>query len=150
MIEITGNISISEDEFAFKVSRSGGPGGQNVNKVNTRVTLFFDVGSSESLSDAQKRRILTRLRTRTDKNGVLRVISQKYRTQKANRRAAVERLQGLLADALAIRPVRKKTKVSYAARQRRLEEKRRRSLLKQQRAILKFPFRRILINVRTN
>lgn len=134
MIEINGGTSISEDELVFKVSRSGGPGGQNVNKVNTRVTLFFDVGNCENLSDAQKRRILTRLRTRTDKNGVLRVISQKHRTQKANRRAAIERLQGLLADALKIRPVRKKTKVGYAAKQRRLEEKRRRSLLKQQRA----------------
>ena len=134
MIEITSNISISEDELVFKVSRSGGPGGQNVNKVNTRVTLFFDVGNCENLSDAQKRRILTRLRTRTDKNGVLRVVSQKHRTQKANRQAAIERLQGLLADALKTLPVRKKTKVGYAAKQRRLDEKRRRGLLKRQRA----------------
>ena len=134
MIEITSNISISEDELVLKVSRSGGPGGQNVNKVNTRVTLFFDVGNCENLSDAQKRRILTRLRTRTDKNGVLRVVSQKHRTQKANRQAAVERLQRLLADALKTLPVRKKTKVGYAAKQRRIEEKRRRGLLKRQRA----------------
>ncbi len=134
MIEITSNIYIPEDKLVFKASRSGGPGGQNVNKVNTRVTLFLDVTNCEGLSDAQKRRILTRLATRTDKNGVLRVVSQKYRTQKANRQAAVERLQQLLADALKIRPARKKTKVPYAAKQRRLEAKRRRSLLKQQRA----------------
>jgi ribosome-associated protein len=134
MIEITSETFISEDELVFKVSRSGGPGGQNVNKVNTRVTVFFDVTNCESLSDAQRRRILTRLATRTDKNGVLRVVSQKYRTQKANRRAAVERLQQLLADALKIRAVRKKTNVSYGARQRRLEAKRRRSLIKRQRA----------------
>jgi ribosome-associated protein len=134
MIEITKNISISEDELVFKVSRSGGPGGQNVNKVNTRVTLFFDVGNCDNLSDAQKRRIMTRLRTRTDKNGVLRVVSQKHRTQKANRETAVERMQGLLADALKTRPVRKKTKIPYGVNQRRLEEKRRRGLLKRQRA----------------
>jgi ribosome-associated protein len=134
MIEITSEKSISEDELVFKASRSGGPGGQNVNKVNTRVTVFFDVINCQSLSDAQKRRILTRLATRSDKNGVLRVVSQKYRTQKANRRVAVERLQQLLADALKTRTVRKKTKVSYAARQRRLEAKRRRSLIKRQRA----------------
>ena len=134
MIESASDISISEDELVFKASRSGGPGGQNVNKVNTRVTVFFDVINCQSLSDAQKRRILSRLATRTDKNGVLRVVSQKYRTQKANRRVAVERLGQLLTDALKTRPVRKKTKIPYAINKRRLEEKRRRSLLKQQRA----------------
>lgn len=134
MIEIANGIYISEDELVFKVSRSGGPGGQNVNKVNTRVTLFFDVGNCEALSDVQKRLILTRLATRIDKNGVLRVVSQKHRTQRANREAAVERLRMLLANALKKQPTRKKTAVSYAAKQRRLEEKRRRSQLKQQRA----------------
>ena len=134
MIEITSGMSISEDELVFKASRSGGPGGQNVNKVNTRMTLFFDVVNCESLSDAQKRRILIRLATRTGKNGLLRVVCQKYRTQKANRRLAVERFQQLLADALKTRPARKKTKIPYAVNKRRLEEKRRRSLLKQQRA----------------
>jgi ribosome-associated protein len=134
MIEIANNMSIGEDQLVFKVSRSGGPGGQNVNKVNTRVTLFFDVDGCENLSDGQKRRIRTRLRTRMDKNGVLRVVSQKHRTQRANREAAIERLRDLLADALKRRPVRKKSKRPYAANQRRLEEKRKRSLLKQQRA----------------
>lgn len=134
MIEITTNISISEDELIFKISRSGGPGGQNVNKVNTRVTLLFDVVNCGSFTDLQKQSILTRLATRTDKNGVLRVVSQKFRTQGANRRVAVERLQELLAGALKTRPIRKKSKVPYAATRRRLEEKRQRSLLKQQRA----------------
>lgn len=134
MIEITDNISIREDELIFKASRSSGPGGQNVNKVNTRITLLLDVANCESFSDVQKRRILSRLATRADKNGLVRVASQRFRTQKANRRAAVERLQQLLADALKTRPVRKKTKIPYAAKQRRLEEKRRRSLLKRQRA----------------
>jgi ribosome-associated protein len=133
MIEITNDIFICGDELIFKVSRSGGPGGQNINKVNTRVTLFFDVVNCESLSGVQKQRILARLATRTDKNGVMRVVSQKFRTQKANRRAAAERLGELLREALKARPVRKKTRIPYAVKQRRLEEKRRRSLLKQQR-----------------
>ncbi len=134
MIDITDNISICDDELIFKASRSSGPGGQNVNKVNTRITLLLDVANCESFSDVQKRRILSRLATRADKNGLVRVASQRFRTQKANRRAAVERLQQLLAEALKTRPVRKKTRIPYAAKKRRLEEKRRRSLLKQQRA----------------
>jgi ribosome-associated protein len=134
MIEITNEILINEDELVFKVSRSSGPGGQNVNKLNTRVTLLFDVANCRDISDLQKRRILTRLASRADKNGVLRVVSQKYRTQKANRRAAVERLQQLLANALKPHPVRKKTKIPYSAKQQRLEQKRHRSLLKRQRS----------------
>lgn len=134
MIEIIDDIFISDDELMFKASRSGGPGGQNVNKVNTRITLFFDVANCESFSDGQKQRILSRLSTRADRNGLIRVASQSFRTQKANRRAAVERLQQLLAEALQTHPARKKTRIPYAAEQRRLEEKRRRSLLKQQRA----------------
>jgi len=134
MIEITNNIFISEDELIFKTSRSGGPGGQNVNKVSTRVTLLFDVASCDSFSDVQKQQILKRLATRANKNGVVRVASQKFRTQKANRTATVERLCQLLRDALRTHPVRRKTKVPKYAQQQRLEEKKRRSLLKQQRA----------------
>ena len=134
MIEITKNISIRDDELFFKASRSAGPGGQNVNKVNTRITLLFDVANCDSFSDMQKRRILSRLATRSDKNGLLRVVSQRFRTQSANRRAAVERLQQLLADALKTRPIRKKTRIPFAAKKRRLEQKKQRSQLKQRRA----------------
>ena len=134
MIEIKDGIEISEESIVFKFSRSGGPGGQNINKVNTRVTALFDVANCESFSDGQKKRILTRLSTRANKDGVVRVVSQKFRTQKANRRTAVERLGELLREALRKKPVRKKTKVPEAVKRQRLEEKRRRSLLKRQRA----------------
>lgn len=137
MIEITDDISINEDELVFKVSRSSGPGGQNINKLNTRVTLLFDVHNCGSLSDIQKQQILTSLESRADKNGVLRIVSQKFRTQKANRNAAVARLQELLTDVLKARPVRKRSKVPYAEKQRRLEEKKRRSMLKRQRSTRK-------------
>lgn len=133
MIQIDGHTAISEDELVFKASRSSGPGGQNVNKLNTRVTLFLDVTASASFSDPQKERIRTVLSTRIDKYGVLRVVSQKHRTQEANRRAAVERLCGLLAEALNPRSVRKKTKVPARARERRLKDKKHRSVLKSQR-----------------
>lgn len=140
MIEIQDDIFICEDSLVFKFSRSGGPGGQNVNKVNTRVTVFFDVANCDIFSDGEKRRILKRLATRANKNGVVRVVSQRHRTQKANRRAAVERLGELLRGALAKKAVRKKTAVPERAKQKRLEQKKRRSLLKRQRAEKDFEF----------
>jgi ribosome-associated protein len=127
-------IYIPDDELIFKFSRGGGPGGQNVNKVNTRVAVLFDVANSRSFSDEQRERILKGLEGRTDKDGVIRVASQQYRTQKANREAAVERLKELLREALKKKKVRKKTRVPEAVKRERLEKKRQRSFLKRQRA----------------
>lgn len=133
-------VEIPEENVVFKFSRSSGPGGQNVNKLNTRATLLFDVANCGSFSDAQKKRILKRLATRANKDGVVRVVSQQYRTQRANRRAAIERLVELVNEALRKRPMRKKTKVPQYARQKRLEEKRKRGLLKKQRTEKDFEF----------
>jgi ribosome-associated protein len=140
MIKISRGIFISEDELVFKFSRGGGPGGQNVNKVNTRVTVRFDAANSGSFSDEQKERILKGLASRTDKDGVIRVVSQRHRTQKANRRAAVERLEELLIGVLKKKKVRKKTRVPEAAKRARLEKKKRRGFLKKQRAEKSFEF----------
>ena len=134
MIEITESVTISEDELTFRASRSSGPGGQNVNKLNTRVTVVFGVGASPSLSNDQKRRIRAKLATRIDREGVLRVVCQRHRSQEANRRGAVERLVQLLQQALARPRVRKKTRVPAAARERRLEQKKRRGMIKRDRA----------------
>ena len=134
MIRINDAVSISEDEITFTASRAGGPGGQNVNKVSTRVMLLFDLAGSPSLTEEQKQRISVRLRTRVSKDGVLRVVSQKHRSQSANKEAAVERLAELLKEALVRQKPRKKTKVSRAAKERRLDEKRRRSQVKKQRS----------------
>lgn len=132
-IEILNSIVISESELVFKASRSSGPGGQNVNKLNTRITLFFNIETSSGFSDEQKILLLKSLSKRIDKDGFIRVISQTYRTQNANRLAAIERLQTLLANALKPKPIRKKTKLPYSAKQNRLDSKKRRSSLKQQR-----------------
>ncbi len=127
-------IQIPQDSLLFKYSRSAGPGGQNVNKVNTKVTVFFDVANCRLFSDGEKKRILARLATRANKDGVVRVVSQKFRTQRANRVAVVERLQRLLTEALKTKPIRRKTIVPEHIKKKRLEEKRRHSLLKRQRA----------------
>ncbi|NVM21262.1 MAG: aminoacyl-tRNA hydrolase [Desulfobacterales bacterium] len=134
MLKVTDQVSIPEEELRFTASRSSGPGGQNVNKVNTRVTLWFDVANSPSLSVEQKERILSCLETRVNKKGVLRVVSQRYRTQTANRETAVERFLELLREALEEEKPRQKTKVSQPSRERRLHDKRRRALIKQQRS----------------
>jgi ribosome-associated protein len=134
MLEITPDVAIPEHELTFTASRSSGPGGQHVNKVSSRMTLKFDVASSPSLSDAQKQRILTRLATRVSQDGILRVASQQHRSQMANRDAAIARFVTLLQEALAPEPSRKPTRPSRLARERRLEEKRRRSSVKRQRA----------------
>jgi ribosome-associated protein len=127
------SVLIPESEVVFKASRSSGPGGQNVNKLNTRVTALFDVAGSPSLSEEQKQQVRSELSTRIDKKGVLHVVAQTHRSQEANRRAAGERLQQLVQEALRPRPIRKKTRVPAAAREHRLQEKKRRSDRKQQR-----------------
>lgn len=129
-IAVNPRLAIPEREVSFETSTSSGPGGQNVNKVETRVTLLFDLAASESLDPEQKETIRDRLATRINKAGVLRVVSQKHRSQSANRQAATERFAALLAEALEQTPPRKKTKPSRTARRRRLRNKRRRSEIK--------------------
>lgn len=133
-VEIKAGLSIPDDEIEFTFTRSGGPGGQKVNKTSTRVTLLFDVAGSPSLSDGERARIRQRLATRISKDGLLRVISQKYRTQTANRRAAVERFAELVREALRPKRKRRRTRVPEAVREERLRAKRHRSRLKRERS----------------
>ncbi len=133
MIEIKKGVGIPENLLAFKFSRSSGPGGQNVNKVSTRVTLLLDIADCPAFTEFQKKRIGAHLKTRISKDGVLRVISQRHRTQAANKEAATTKLVELLAGALETKPHRRKTKTPAYAVRRRLEEKKQRSMLKKQR-----------------
>lgn len=134
MIRINDELEIDEAELSFVTSRSSGPGGQNVNKVATRVTLRFDVAASPALSEQQRRLVRERLATRIRRDGVLSVSSRRHRTQAANRRAAQERFAELLADALEVDPERRKTRIPRAVRRRRLDDKRRRARLKERRS----------------
>ncbi|MEM7479802.1 MAG: alternative ribosome rescue aminoacyl-tRNA hydrolase ArfB [Acidobacteriota bacterium] len=124
---------IPEDELEFRFSRSSGPGGQNVNKVESRVEVMWDVASTSALDEDQRVLLMERLATRITKAGILRVVSQKHRTQAANRDAARLKLEELVAGALVRRPRRKRVRVSKAAKRRRLENKRRRSQIKRSR-----------------
>lgn len=134
MIRIRDQATIPEGELSFTTSGAGGPGGQHVNKTSTRVTLWFDVKNSPSLTAEQKKRILENLSTRINKEGRLHVSARRHRSQAANRDQAIERFTRLLAGALEETPERKKTRLPRRAKERRLAEKKNRSRKKQWRS----------------
>lgn len=133
MLRINDGLEIDESELDWEFARSSGPGGQNVNKVETKVTLKFDIEASRSLTDSQKTRISEGLASRITKDGVLRVTSQRHRTREANRHAAIGRFIELVDDALVVRTPRKKTRISRSAKRRRIEGKKRRGQVKRMR-----------------
>ena len=139
MIEVSDNLRIPDSEIDYTFSPSSKPGGQKVNKASTQVALVFNVEGSASLSEDQRRRIRRRLHTRISKDGLLRVVSQKHRSQHANREAARERFAELLREALSRKRKRKKTAVPGEAKERRLREKKHRGLLKDARSKVSEP-----------
>lgn len=118
-------------ELEFRFSRSGGPGGQNVNKLETKVELLFDVINSPGLSDSQKRRIMTKEKNRIGSDGVLRVVAQESRSQFANRKAAVGKFIEIVTKALEKKLKRFKTRIPKGSREKRMEGKKRRGKVKQ-------------------
>jgi ribosome-associated protein len=120
-IQVTRSVSLPRSEIELRFSRSSGPGGQHAQKSDTRVEASFDVEASSALSEAQKRRVLAKA------GPVLRAVAQDERSQWRNRELATERLVESLREALRVPRRRRPTKPTKASKQRRLDQKRRRS-----------------------
>jgi ribosome-associated protein len=126
-IRVTRSVVLPLAEVRFRTSRSSGPGGQHAQKSETRVEALFDVEASAALTDAQKRRVVSRA------GPVVRTVAQDERSQARNRELALDRLVEQLRAALRVERKRVPTKPTAASRERRLEQKRRRSETKRRR-----------------
>jgi ribosome-associated protein len=129
-LQINNQVAIPLSELSFRYARSSGPGGQHVQRTETKVELLFDLAGSPSLSEAQRALALSRLGGRLDQQGVLHLVSQAGRSQLDNRADVMERFRRLLAAALKPAKARRPTRPTAAARQQRLEGKRRHSRAK--------------------
>jgi len=133
MLAIDGNVQIPFTELDFSFSRSSGPGGQNVNKVNTKVTLHWDVVQSPALSESLRQRFCKKFHRRINKRGQLVISSQRYRDQGRNVADCIEKLRNLIAEVAVVPRTRKTTRPTRASRERRLKNKKAKSQKKQQR-----------------
>ena len=123
LIWINDEVAIPAAELSFRFATSSGPGGQHANRSATRAVLLFDVAQSPCLTDSIRTRLLEKLATRLDKEGVLQISVQDSRSQMQNRELAVVRFQELLREALKKQKKRHKTRPSKAAKEARLAEK---------------------------
>ncbi|MEM7215781.1 MAG: alternative ribosome rescue aminoacyl-tRNA hydrolase ArfB [Pseudomonadota bacterium] len=133
-IPVTLSISIDSEELSEKFVRSGGPGGQNVNKVSTAVQLRFDVRNSDTLPERVKTKILSSGDRRLTNDGTLVIIAESKRTQEANRKDALDRLTELIRKAAVVPKPRIATKPSKGSIARRLESKAKRGDIKKKRS----------------
>ncbi|HYQ96238.1 MAG TPA: alternative ribosome rescue aminoacyl-tRNA hydrolase ArfB [Candidatus Eisenbacteria bacterium] len=132
---MTGGGKVPLHEIEFRTSHSSGPGGQNVNKLETRVEARWDLGASRAITPEERARLEAALGSRIGPRGILRVTSQRHRSQTRNKQAALERLQALVAEALAPVKARRATAPTRKSEESRLAEKRRRSRVKRLRAL---------------
>lgn len=126
-------VTIPQAELEFSVSRSGGPGGQHVNKTSTRVTLSWDISRSQAISEHQRERLLLKLEHRITQEQQLQVHVDETRSQYRNRELALQRIAELIVGALHIPKPRKKTKPSRSSQKKRMDKKTQRGQIKQAR-----------------
>jgi ribosome-associated protein len=134
MLVINDSLTIPAEELDVSAVRGGGPGGQHVNKVASKVVIRFDVANSPSLTESQRQRLLDKLQSRLTKDGVLVLSSHESRSQAANRELLTQRFSEILAQALERPRPRRRTRPTRASKQRRIEHKKRRARIKRGRS----------------
>jgi ribosome-associated protein len=137
VLQINDSLWIPRAELTYRATRSGGPGGQHVNTTSSRVELAWDVGASPSLTDEQRALVQGKLANRINSEGVLLLTSSESRSQHQNRETVTARLVELVAQALVVPRKRKKTRPSRAAKEARLDEKKKRSAVKKMRGAIR-------------
>jgi ribosome-associated protein len=133
LLEVSEAVGIPRAELEYRASRAGGAGGQHVNTSSTRIELLWNVRTTSALDEAARHRVTTKLASRLDGDGWIRVVSSARRSQGQNREAAEARLAELVRAALVVPKRRKPTKPSRGAKEARLNEKKKRGDTKRQR-----------------
>jgi ribosome-associated protein len=126
-LNVTPTLWIPRTELSYRASRAGGPGGQHVNTSSTRIELIWDLPNSRAITDEERARIHTKLASRLDSEGNVRVVASDRRSQQQNRQAADIRLASLVRHALHVPKARRPTKPTKASKERRLSDKKRQS-----------------------
>jgi ribosome-associated protein len=132
-LSVRDGVVIPRDELTIRATRAGGPGGQHVNTSATRIEVVWNVARTRALTEDQRRLVLSRLATRVDADGDLRVVAADSRSQRQNRAAAESRLAAIVARALVVPKRRRPTRPTASSVRQRLDAKRRRADTKQQR-----------------
>jgi ribosome-associated protein len=133
LLAVNESLSIPRGELDVRVSRSSGAGGQHVNKTSSRVEIFWNIPASRALTDEQRTRLLEKLSSRLTTDGSIRVVASDLRSQSRNRDLAEERLADLVRRALIVPRKRKATRPTRAAKEARLESKKKHSNKKRER-----------------
>ena len=133
MLVVNNSITLTDAELDFRYDRSSGPGGQNVNKVNTKATLHWNLAESQAISDVVRERLRSKFRNRINREGKLVVVSQKYRDQSRNADDCLQKLREFILDAAKPIRRRKPTRPTRGSKERRLSNKRKNAEKKQRR-----------------